>query len=1853
VELADAAEDPTVPVASPCQPCEEERRLGKGLTIGEARTAPKYRPLHGDASGDRIAPPSEESVREAEVRELEYSWAGGYHQVAGDLPTAMALADVRGVKIVNCDDWESLRGRNNLMACSGDVARRYAERWAALAAESPGSRFTIEAGGAWLESLLKSLGYRLVRRVRKGEPAYCQSDLPARARRASSFWAVGAAVLSKAEPVDYEALEEAMDPLDRAGAVQEPKSAKEARSYMEIPWERRRWDIGLPDELHRMMAEKGVGIYPSFELGASEVPFYKWASTEGLARSIIEADRAIIAGAMEYVPESRMQEVLESSTIHPWTIVDQGGGKWRLCHDYSVGTNKTVPTASFSMASAWEVAPIVRPGSHFSKYDIRDGFWHVPIADDSKKRLVVRHPGTGRLIWATRLPFGYLEAPRLFCAVTEAIASRLRKKAAGRGIHFYVFVDDYLVVGDTKELTEEGMAILEAEMAERGMMWAPHKKRGPCQCIEFLGLLLSNVGSARGITLSKKRMGRTLRDLAAWQDRESGSGEVQVAEPRELASFLGKLVFASQVVRGGRTYMQGMLAQFKGLVVDWRRGAVSAAGGKWGPVRLTAAFWRDLEWWRGHLEGRGLTPFEGRGCAASGVLAGTDASGWGTGQVIWLDGAREESVLRFTAAEKRRPINWRELLGVVRVCEVWGARLRGRTLLIETDNMAAKGAAGKLSSKAADMQELVRRLYAFAEEYDFELRVTHTPGEKLDRPDQTSRGDAVEEPRARISGALFREAESRWGRFSSFIGAEREHARGSGLPVSEGGRRLWVHPTISTVGSALRRIQEAMSEGAAPRAQALALIPDDDGAPWASMLKHGLTVGRVEGGADCLEMCSLGEWRPCRVLRPMRFVLFPRSAGARVQRVRLGHRESLERVQVPLGDGQTRVAIAGEGYTLTADGEGLRLPVLPGSFVYSLPEKGSMGVLCQVVEPEKHGEPDELCAVYMILDRGRAALKSASPVFAVASSGEFAGVYRPDPHQLWSVDHLVSQAPGLSTKTIKKFNFDYEAANREIYRAGGSWGDRECEWTLLSPAASGASGYSPYRLTPSPMAVEGANGAVAGDSWLPAEYRKVQADGRSLPPTPGPRQAEQVEPAIDDWEEKSLGEVVADLDRMHLAQHVGKTGPEGAVAPRLFTARGGERAGLTGERFQLCQYLGISCGGCRTSFELGEKMVSFGNVLVHDEVECKKAAGVWSEEQAAQEEESAAESTTYYGVFTAELGGSGVYVDWAQAERLVGEEQAEEYGATFGRFASYAEAFAFVKAETLRCASGEQSSSEKGSLIWQRLREEKLSAARLEKVQGCIEGRCGRAHDASNSTLCKGGCGRRLHVAECAQLGKGYAALGNFTCVQCRLPSLTRDAAGAAPALIRTVTRTMILELSQGAESTAAGYADFAKLELRYVQGMGGVLDGGGVAGGPPGLLMPRHNVEAFKNFATWLATDGVRGTGLESTIRAAGAFLTKSGLTDHTKNKSFQAHLKELISRSGKESVPTTAATARMLKLMVGAGGLCDSENRMPFLAARVKVQAVTEGVGGCRISEVANAGDCHGALANNTAILETMEGGLFPTVVEVRLEHSKTNFSRYLDMAGTTLNSNIQVAKCYQEYWKLAGFPLVSYMQSGVKVTRPDFWVVRVSLMGIENDKELRKLFDWAYKSKLKSVKEHAKDSEFDGKRRYLSDSEEKSYINVAGGGSRDRDLDVAVRELTALGFKASKMPGPLLLSTRGGGLNPRLGLMPLSTSRASEVMSDLLEKAWVKANKDPMNPDEELDLVPGQRPKWGTHALRRLANTTAMKYKEEMGFTDAEQDIYFGWHEKVLRKAMQNHYNAMSIHKRMEGAKITGAM
>ena len=97
---------------------------------------------------------------------------------------------------------------------------------------------------------------------------------------------------------------------------------------------------------------------------------------------------------------------------------------------------------------------------------------------------------------------------------------------------------------------------------------------------------MCNVEGLRGITITKKRRTKLMAEIESWMALEPEAGEL-TADPRELASFLGKLVFVSQVVAGGRTYMQGMLNQFKGLLVDWQRGQVKPSSGGWRELSIS------------------------------------------------------------------------------------------------------------------------------------------------------------------------------------------------------------------------------------------------------------------------------------------------------------------------------------------------------------------------------------------------------------------------------------------------------------------------------------------------------------------------------------------------------------------------------------------------------------------------------------------------------------------------------------------------------------------------------------------------------------------------------------------------------------------------------------------------------------------------------------------------------------------------------------------------------------------------------------------------------------------------------------------------------------------------------------------------------------------------------------------------------------------------------------------------------------------------------------------------------------------------------------------------------------------
>ena len=164
------------------------------------------------------------------------------------------------------------------------------------------------------------------------------------------------------------------------------------------------------------------------------------------------------------------------------------------------------------------------------------------------------------------------------------------------GVHVFVFVDDFLIAADTEAAAHEANRIFLELLAELGLPYAPHKARGPARVIEFLGFLLVNSPQRQCIALTASRQQRMVTMIDEWLGRRPTDGETAQFEPRELAQLLGHLVFISDVVPGGRTYMQAMLRQFRGLEVDWARGAVRHVHGRWRQMSLDGGFWRDLVW---------------------------------------------------------------------------------------------------------------------------------------------------------------------------------------------------------------------------------------------------------------------------------------------------------------------------------------------------------------------------------------------------------------------------------------------------------------------------------------------------------------------------------------------------------------------------------------------------------------------------------------------------------------------------------------------------------------------------------------------------------------------------------------------------------------------------------------------------------------------------------------------------------------------------------------------------------------------------------------------------------------------------------------------------------------------------------------------------------------------------------------------------------------------------------------------------------------------------------------------------------------------------------------------------------
>ena len=754
--------------------------------------------------------------------------------------------------------------------------------------------------------LLKAMGARVLHRWEPGN----LSD-PELSKRGATAWAVGRhAVALPATPCLTD---------EQVDALRDPRDTGEQPVTPEFKWWFRNQPMpldaatfaaeGFSDATAEMLAagcnapveqpepeRRDFGSYPE------HAPGDYW----DVAR---EMRRAELRGAIKYVAES------EAHYIHPFVVVHQKG-KVRVCMDCSVGLNKLTSPWKFCLPRIWDLAKWVTKDSWFSKFDLADGFYAVPIAEGSQKWFGIRHPEvcvpepdqdpehglpyaasegltpgqrhprSGQVAVYRKLPFGWNLSPARFVQVTEELAQILRKKY---GLKVVAYIDDFGIVSDSYEQAVRDRKIFESVCARLGLQLAPWKSAGPTQSFEFLGLRISNLPGFRTVGLPANKLANLTKLLDNFANNYRPGSR---AHPKDLAQLLGQLNFAAQVVEGSSVFLDRMYAQFRGVLVDWKRGLVRIDGRREHLV-LRKDFFEDVAWWRTNLRYRHTVPIRDETAQEPGVISGTDASDWGKGQAIWLSGEREIFQHVFTEAEKRHPINFRELAGCVRILEQWGPRLRGRRLILETDNMAAMWAIRRGRARTGAMAEQLRRLFTMAAQWGVKIKIMHTRGVDLLLPDAVSRYRMPVPARQRLSWGEYNNVDSEYGPFEEGIGAEMEHrlpARKISTAPAE--RTLWLHPSHHCIADTLKLMwkqvdQSRMTErssGGRPVVGAV-LLPDWPGAAWRGLVDGLRVARRWPTGANILEEWRGGArgWTRVRTITPTVLYLFPACADMKLR----------------------------------------------------------------------------------------------------------------------------------------------------------------------------------------------------------------------------------------------------------------------------------------------------------------------------------------------------------------------------------------------------------------------------------------------------------------------------------------------------------------------------------------------------------------------------------------------------------------------------------------------------------------------------------------------------------------------------------------------------------------------------------------------------------------------------------------------------------------------------------------------------------------------------------------------------------------------------------------------------------
>ena len=370
----------------------------------------------------------------------------------------------------------------------------------------------------------------------------------------------------------------------------------------------------------------------------------------------------------------------------------------------------------FKMETTSSILEATSPDMWATSLDLKDAFFHIPIAHPHRKFL--RFSVDGRHYQFKALPFGLTMSPYVFTRVMRAVGAYVRKM----GLKLHLYLDDWILLSASAQAAQMWMEWLLALARALGLVVnLPKCDLTPSQIYHFIGILFNLIIGTAQPTPARVD---ALLDLAA----------IFLESPTQPAGrwqqLLGHMTSLEKLVPRGRLHMRPL--QFC-LQEQWNQHFQSQSH----LVTLSEDARMSLYWWahRPHLE-KG-TPLQ---VPAPDVQLFTDASttGWGAhiGQAhasgLWSPSLQEQH------------INFLELKAVLLALQQLSHLVRGHHVIVMSDNTTVVGLIkNQGGTHSRVLFSLTAEIFRWVDSNQVIISARHIPGHLNVVADRLSRAQQI------------------------------------------------------------------------------------------------------------------------------------------------------------------------------------------------------------------------------------------------------------------------------------------------------------------------------------------------------------------------------------------------------------------------------------------------------------------------------------------------------------------------------------------------------------------------------------------------------------------------------------------------------------------------------------------------------------------------------------------------------------------------------------------------------------------------------------------------------------------------------------------------------------------------------------------------------------------------------------------------------------------------------------------------------------------------------------------------------------------------------------------------------